>query len=97
MADKFNNYHDFNRHIILCEDVPEIMPYYVTLPDPPPIEKFKNYGKEAKDQYYIRDIVPDKLLKLNRLERDEAFAIAMKDKECANFISMAWDKRINGE
>lgn len=97
MAEKFKGYHDFNRHIILCEDVPEIMPYYVTLPDPPPIEKFKNYGKEAKDQYYIRDIVPDKLLKLNRLERDEAFAIAMKDKECANFISMAWDKRINGE
>lgn len=94
---KFKDYKDFNRHIVLCEDVPEIMPYYITLPEPPKIEKFKNYGKEASDQYYVRDRIPDKLLKLNRLDREEAFSIAMKDKECANFISMAWDKRINGE
>lgn len=94
---KFSSYQDFEKHVVLCGDMPEIEPYYVTLPTPPPIEKFKNYGKPPMEQFYVRDKMPDKLLKLNRLERDEAFAMAMKDKECANFISMAWDKRINGE
>lgn len=94
---KFKDYHDFNRHVVLCAEMPEIEPYYITLPDPPPIEKFKNFGKDPMQQFYIRDKIPDKLLKLNRLDRDEAFAIASKDKECLNFISMAWDKRINGE
>ena len=94
---KFYVYKDFNQHIILCEDVPEIEPYYIKLPDPPQPEKFKNFGKEPLQQFYVKDRVPDKLLKLNRLDRDEAFAIAMKDKECMDYIAMVWDKRINGE
>jgi len=94
---KFSRYEDYNKHIILCEDVPEILPYYVELPDPPPLEKFKNYGKDPMEQFYVRDKIPDKLLKMNRLPREEAFNLAMKDKECANFIAMVWDKRINGE
>jgi len=94
---KFSGYRDFNKHLVLCEDVTEIEPYYIQLPDAPKPESFKNFGKEPLQQFYVKDRVPDKLLKLNRLDRDEAFAIAMKDKECANFISMAWDKRINGE
>ena len=94
---KFSGYEDYNRHVILCDGIPEIEPYYVQLPDAPPLEKFKNYGKDAMQQFYVRDKIPDKLLKLNRLPRDEAFNLAMKDKECADFIAMAWDKRINGE
>lgn len=92
-----HKYKDYNKHIVLCDDTPEIAPYYITLPDAPPIEKFKNYGKDPMQQFYVRDKVPDKLLKLNRLDREEAFAVASKDKECSDFISMVWDKRINGE
>jgi hypothetical protein len=95
---KFTDYKDYNPHVALCDNIPEIETYFITLPTtPPPIEKFKNYGKEVMKQIYYRDRVPDKLMKLNRLDRDEAFAVAMKDKECADFIAMAWDKRLNGE
>ncbi len=94
---KFKDYQDFEQNIVICDDVPEIENYYVKLPTPPPLEKFKNYGKEPLKQFYYPDRIPDKLLKLNRLDRDEAFAVAMKDKECADFMSMVWDKRLNGE
>lgn len=94
---KFTDYKDYEQHIVLCDDVPEIENYYIKLPSPPKLETFKNYGKEPLKQFYHTDRIPDKLLKLNKLDRDEAFAIAMKDKECADFIAMVWDKRINGE
>jgi hypothetical protein len=90
-------YIDFQREIVICDDVPEIYPYYVKLPSPPPLEKFKNYGKPKLQQYYYTDKIPDKILKLGRIDKEEAFSVAEKDKECANFISMVWDKRINGE
>lgn len=94
---KFDKYQDYNKHLILCEDVQEIEPYYIQLPDAPKPESFKNFGKEPMQQFYVKDRIPDKLLKLNRLDREEAFSVAMKDKECADYISMVWDKRINGE
>ena len=94
---KFSDYKDFQQHLVLCEDVPEIEPYYIQLPSAPKPEQFKNFGKEPLQQFYVKDRIPDKLLKLNRLDRQEAFNIAMKDKECSDFISMVWDKRINGE
>jgi hypothetical protein len=94
---KFTDYKDYEQHIVLCDDVPEIENYYIKLPTPPKLETFKNYGKEPLKQFYHTDRIPDKLLKLNKLDRDEAFAIAMKDKECMDFIAMVWDKRINGE
>ena len=94
---KFEKYKDYNQHIVLCEDVQEIEPYYIKLPDAPKPEQFKNFGKDPMQQFYVKDRIPDKLLKLNRLDREEAFEIAKKDKECADYISMVWDKRINGE
>lgn len=94
---KIIQYKDYDKNIILCKEMHEIHPYYVALPDAPKLEKFKNYGKPVLEQFYHRDRIPDKLLKLNRLDREEAFKIAAKDKECADFISQAWDKRINGE
>ena len=82
---KFTDYKDYEQHIVLCDDVPEIENYYIKLPSPPKLETFKNYGKEPLKQFYHTDKIPDKLLKLNKLDRDEAFAIALKDKECMDF------------
>lgn len=97
MAEKFK-YRDYEKHVVIGEGIDDFYPYYITLPDPPSdVTKIKNYGLPPEKQFYVRDELPDKIVKLNRLDVREAWEIAKKDKSVMDFIKTQWDKRINGE
>jgi hypothetical protein len=94
---KFERYKDYSKHITLCEGVDEIPTYYITLPDAPKVELITNFGEPIEKQFFKREVIPDKVLRLNRLPRLEAWAIAKKDKEVMAFIESQWHKRVYGD
>lgn len=92
-----HEYQEFNPHVVIGDGIEDFHPYYITLPAPKDLKKTKNYGLPKEEQLYRRDVIPDKIRRLNRLPLAEAWAIAQKDSEIMRFIQSQWDKRVNGE
>jgi len=90
-------YAPFQKHIVIGEEIDDFFPYYIELPEPKDLSKIKNYGIEPNKQFYVKDEIPDKISKLNRLPLNDAWDIAKKDSAVMKFIAEQWDKRINGE
>lgn len=95
-------YEEYNQHITLLDGIADIQPYFVKLPDPPPIEQFVNYGLPKEKQFFVREHVPVKVRNLDikvateQITVDEAIAIAEKDSDISDFIESQWRKRFNG-
>lgn len=90
------NYLHFNQHITLLDGIEDIQPYFVKLPDPPPIKKFVNYGLPKEQQFFKKEHIPTKVRNLNKLTREEAIRVAEKDEDISSFIADQWNKRENG-
>lgn len=77
--------------------MPDIEPYIYTFPEMPNPEKIKNYGLPADQQFFTREKIPRRVYDLNKLPREQALAMARKDKELTSFITEQWRKRREGE
>ena len=96
------DYEDYNKYVTLLDGIADIQPYFVELPDAPPIEKFINFGLPKEKQFFVREHIPTKVKNLDaKVSRDaitidEAIAYAEKDPDIYNFIESQWHKRFNG-
>ena len=89
-------YAEYQKHITLLDGVDDIQPYLITLPDPPPIEEFVNYGLPPEKQFFKREQIPTKVKNLNFASRAEALLASEKDPDISGFVEDQWNKRING-
>ena len=52
------DYEDYNKYVTLLDGIADIQPYFVELPDAPPIEKFINFGLPKEKQFFVREHIP---------------------------------------
>lgn len=96
------NYQKYQQHVTLLDGLEDIHPYFVKLPDAPPIEKFVNYGLPPEEQFFKREVIPVKVRNLDiklsseQITIDQLIAICEKDDDIANFIADQWYKRFHG-
>ena len=96
-------YSKFERQIKLFHDIADLHYFDCTLPEPPPIEYFTNYGLDPKDQVYRRDKMPDSLAKIDRevkygaIKRNDAISAVLGNEEAVTFIESCWYKRLTGD
>lgn len=103
MAKQKHNYETPVRDVVLLQGVEDIEPYSITLPEPPPLSKMKNYGLPPSEQYYVREKVPNRIWHLTRqvnnkeITREQARNEVMKDADLSEWIASQWHKREHGE
>jgi hypothetical protein len=101
-------YQPFQRQVTLLKDIADIEPYQLTLPEPPPIHEFINYGLDPKEQVFQKVVIPEKLLKIikavrlgawggQKYTREDGLAAIEADEELADFTEMLWLKRLSGD
>ena len=99
---KYNEYEDFNRELTLRKDIPDLTPYDIKLPEPPPMEEFINFGLPKKEQFFQYDEIPnwvwqfDKEIFKGLEERERLGEIINNTKEYREYIESVWNKRRNG-
>lgn len=95
-------YEDYQQHVTLLDGLEDIAPYFVKLPDPPPINKFVNFGLPKEEQFFKREHIPLKVknldVKINtgQVTIDEAIKICELDNDISDFIEDQWHKRYHG-
>lgn len=101
MADHTKKYQTVKKVLKLREDIADITPYTVTLPDPPPLHEIQGWGLPIEDQVFTREVIPDWVWALTRLskkkgKRGEVYDIVNKTPEYADFVEDQWRKRLTG-
>jgi len=95
-------YQDYQQHVTLLDGLEDIAPYFVKLPNPPPINKFVNFGLPKEEQFFKREHIPLKVknldVKINtgQVTIDEAIKICELDNDISDFIEDQWHKRYHG-
>lgn len=97
------DYEDVNRKVVLLNDVDDIQPYNILLPEAPKPELIGNFGLPKEQQFFQREKIPRKIWELThevnkgKLTRKEAFTYAQRDAELSSFIQAQWRKREHGD
>jgi len=86
----------FKQDVILCDDIADIEPYHIRLPNPPKWETITNYGLEPLQQFFVRENIPKEISHLNRLPRKDIDAYIERNPHIYEFIQDQWNKRENG-
>ena len=94
---KYQHLQEPDRYIVLLEDIQDIHPYYITLPQPPKPEKIINFNLPKEQQFFKKITIPPAIRRLNLLSRNEAKSIAQKNADIYKFVQMCWQKREEGE
>lgn len=66
------NYLSADKYFVVNDRDVELTPIYISLPKPPPLELIKGYGDNIEDQFFEREIMPPKLIELEKRARKEA-------------------------
>ncbi len=106
-------YQPFQQNVILLQGINDIEPYHLKLPDPPPIEKFVNYGLDPKEQVFQRVKMPEELDKIIRSVRmgvwpgedkltqaeirQRAVLAIENNSHLCAFVEGLWLKRLSGD
>lgn len=99
---KYSKYEDFKQDLVLREGIADLTPYNVKLPDPPPMEKFINFGLPIEEQLFVPDDIPTWVTRFNKEifrnleERDRLGVIINANQEYTSFIAEQWRKRQEG-
>lgn len=94
---KYAHLEEPERYVVLLDEIQDINPYYITLPEPPKMEDITNFKLPKEEQFFKRLFIPPAVRKLNLVTRDEARAICEKNADIAKFVKMCWKKRAEGE
>ena len=99
---KYSKYEDYKTELVLRDNIADLVPYKVSMPTPPPMEEFVNFGLPAEEQFFVYQEIPqwvwrfDKQIAVSFEERERLGAIINNTKEYTNFIADQWEKRTNG-
>jgi len=96
-------YKKFQRKITLLTGIEDIQPYELTLPEPPPIEQFVNYGLPANKQFFKKTEMSAELSRLcasvrsGKVKRADAILHVESKPELVKEIEGFWEKRLYGD
>ncbi len=96
-------YKKFQRKITLLTGIEDIHPYELTLPEPPPIEQFVNYGLPANKQFFKKTEMSAELSRLcasvrsGKVKRADAILHVESKPELVKEIEGFWAKRLYGD
>ena len=95
--------YEFQQKIMLLKGIADIMPYELTLPDPPSTDKIVNYGLPPEQQYFQYEQHPAELIALDKqyksgiITREEAVAAVERSDYLSEFVEKMWRKRTGEE
>jgi len=99
---KYSKYEDFNPVLLLRDGIPDLTPYKVNLPPPPPMEEFINFGLPKEEQFFKYEEIPAWVNQYDREifkgydERERYGEIINNIPEYREFIFDQWRKREEG-
>lgn len=98
---KFKGYQDYQQKRTLRDNIEDLTPYHITLPDPPKPEEFINFGKPIEEQFFVYEEIPSWVLKLDQQsrlkgKREDIIELCRGNDEYADFIEGQWRKRNEG-
>jgi len=99
---KYSKYEDFKQDLILRDNIADLSPYEIKLPDPPRPEEFINFGLPIEQQFFKLDDIPTWVTKFNKEifrnleERERLGVIIGANREYTDFIADQWRKREEG-
>lgn len=105
VSPRFSKYQDFEKKISIRTGIDELLPYEVTLPDPPKPEQFVNFGLPIEQQFFKPEVIPGWVWQLTRMakqkvkmrdRRSEVMQMAQRNDNYASFIESQWRKREHG-
>ncbi len=85
---------DFKKEIILFEDLEDISPVKITLPDPPNRRKVINYGRAKANQKWERILLPKTFDKYKGLSKEQTYSRLTKEEH--KFIQDEYEKLEKG-
>jgi len=103
---QFSGYQDVKRTVTLRKNIDGIIPYIVTLPEPPAPEKIINFGLPIEKQFFQRETIPSWVWRLTKMAnkkgkegvkaRKDVFDIIRKNDVYSDFVVDQHEKRQNG-
>lgn len=102
LSEILESYSEADNYCVINEDDPQLHPIFIKMPACPPIEKIDGYGLHAKDQRFVRQKTPQKIIDLqnnfdtideiwNELEEN-----AQDYQEEIRWIKLQWYRRFHG-
>jgi len=89
-----SRYQTFNPEVTLFEEIEDMTPVKIYLPDPPSYRKIDGYNLSTSKQKFRKRNLPTELKRLERMSaEDRANRLTLKDQK---FIEEEWHKRLNG-
>lgn len=65
------NYKPHDKYFVVNDNDVDLIPIYISLPDPPDLKLIDGYGKNPDDQFWVRPKTPQKLISLEeQVKRD---------------------------
>lgn len=108
VSPKYLEYKDINPVEVICEDIDDLVPYIVYMPEAPKPEEIVNFGLKPKEQFFRREQVPIRVQQIDDMrpkdkEKPKDFrkrkqaAIERLPMEDKLWVNKQWDLRMYGQ
>jgi len=89
-------YEDWQPTRLIKQGIEDLEPYLIKFPEPPKPEEFINFGKKPSEQFFVREVIPEWVYRLNRMRREEALELVRVNSYMAEWVDSQWRKRRDG-